>query len=207
MHGDGFLPEQVAHRVERVRPHVRHRTAPVTVVTARIGLSDILREYRDEAAQLAELAVASAGDHLDRARFVVEAIGDHQLGAALLLRGDDLFGFGDAGRHRLFEQDVDARFERRNRVLQMEKVRRRDIDGVDLARLEQFVILFVRPCLDTVEFGEVVRLDRIARDQRREFRIVGATDARHERLLRDLATADDGIAHLLLVSEHIGPSV
>lgn len=113
------------------------------MLAARIGLVDVLREGRAEGAERAELAGAGARDHLHRAGLVVQAVGDHQLGATGFLRRQDLLALGEARRHRLLEPHVDAGFQRRDGVLRVQDVRRRDVDRIDVARGEQCRILRV----------------------------------------------------------------
>ncbi len=202
MNGDRLLTEQVAHRVQRVDAQVGHRTAPIAVLPPRVRFVHVLREGRAEGPELAECALAGAGDHLDGAGLMMQPVGDHQLRATRFLGRQDLLAFGEAGGHRLFQQHVNARFECRHRVLGVQEVRCGDVDRVDLAGGQQRAILLVAVGLETVQAGELVSFDRVAGHQRHHLRIVRARDTRHERLLRDLPAADHRVAHLLPVSEH-----
>ena len=75
-----------------------------------------------------------AGDHLPHLdvrgmEAQVEADAEHE--SALARGSHHRAGVAGAERHRLLDEDVLARLERRDRLLGMQRVRRREVDGVD----------------------------------------------------------------------------
>jgi hypothetical protein len=119
-----------------------------------------------------------------------------------LLRCQDLLRFRYARGHRLFQQHVDTSFQRGHHEGGMPRIGSSHIYGVNFAGGQQRAILLVRPRFDVVFFSQLIGLNRVAGYQRRELGVVGARNARHKRLLRNLTTRHDGVANFLRVFEH-----
>ncbi len=196
---DRLGAEHHAGGIDRIRPHIRHRSRPETIRGAVVVAGDILGKHRREQPHRAELARVHDAQSLQCRRLEVQAVGDHQLGAAALRRGHDGAAVQLQGGHRLFQQHMDAGVEGRDRVLAMHPVRQRDVDRVELAAGQSLRVLLIAPGPELVALAQDSELALVAADQSRELRVAGVLHPGHEGGLRDPPSAHHRVADLVAV--------
>jgi hypothetical protein len=161
-----------------------------------------LRENCCERAKIAKLTPSGPRHHFHRSRLVMKPVGNHQLCPRPLLQRHDFLGIGKTGRSGLFQKNMNTSFQSGSYKIGMQRVWRRNINRIYLARAKKLAVLVIRPGLDLVFSSQPLRFYRIASYQCGELGIVRAPDPGHESLLGYLPAPDDGVPHLFLAREH-----
>ncbi len=128
----GLGAEQVARGVDAVDADVVQRAPAVGALRADVTGPHAHRERRVEVLRLADPASPNEVDGVEIHLLEVQAVGDHQLdptgGAGL----DHPLAFLHRDRHRLLAENVHTHASCANGVFRVLRVRKRDVDGVDL---------------------------------------------------------------------------
>ncbi len=163
-HGDGLgLEAEAAHR-HRVEPGVVEDAAPHRRLIADVGaVRQCVAERPDEGAQVADLPCAQELARGVPARLYTHhrRLADHHAGP--IARGDQPARLGDGGGDRLFTQHVLAGVGGALGPGDVQVVRQRDVDGVDVRVGDQRVVGGVR-------LGDAVRAREPPRPWRRRAR-------------------------------------
>ena len=155
-----------------------------------VGLLDVVGERRGERAGLADGPARDQVRQLHHVGVLVHAVGDHQRRAGASGSRDHRLAIGDGVGHRLLQQHVDARFQGGFGEFTVAEHRRGHVDRVDVPAGQQVGEVVVAVHRDVVGHGAglFLRTGHHCGD----LGIGEAADRGNERLLGNLAEADDG---------------
>jgi hypothetical protein len=122
----------------------------------------------------------------------------HQVDTVPVRGLDHVLALALGDGQRLLAENMDARLRRHDGEVAVEMVGESDVDRVDLTAGQAFLEGRVRiGTLHPVALPELLELDGIVGDERREFRVaLRVRKRRKHRTLSDVAEPDDRVAHL-----------
>src|SRR6187399_1779055 len=154
-------------------------------------------ELRIEIARLSNALPAHDVGDFQVAAFEMQAVRRHEVHAVALASLDHAFAVLHRRRERLFTQHVQTGRGRANSPCGMQRVRQRNVDGVDLAAAEQIARVVIRTdCLHAIAPAQLRKLGGGIGNQGGEFDVRARMLERGEyRGLCDVAESDDCEAH------------
>ena len=151
--GRRFFFIQIANHIERIDPEIGDRAAPESVVGAVILRGNGVAELRCEVTRIAEFARANKLDQINHERVGMHPVGEHERCARLIGRVDHSLAIVDRRGHGLFTQNGNARVKCGHGECSMAINRRRNIDSVYIAGVEEFLVLVIGIPRDVIALG------------------------------------------------------
>ena len=170
-------------------------------------LRDVLGEHGRKVPGIADdLLIADLLDHVHGARFLVQAISDHERGAGRVRGVNDGLAVLHRRFHGLLEQHVQPGRERRLGEFAVPEHGGGNVDGVDVAGGQQCRVFLVGIRGHPELPAELLGFLRAGGHQRREFCVIDPGQPRDESLLGNLTYAHHGKAHgAVVLLGHVKP--
>ena len=171
-----FLACQITTRLQCVNSHIHERTAArqLLVETPLFWITNFESKTRFDHLDRSELFIPCHLNTLEMVRFVLASIPNCELPVGCLTSGYHVTAVGSRIRHRLFAQNMLARFGRSNGVFGMHAVWQdnvNEIDGLIRRQLVEAVVVIDMAGANTVFFGPQFLFVRRSSHNRSQFTV------------------------------------